>query len=131
MSPEEIESAVAFGGKHITVRFRPLGARPAPPAESVLVRLLPLDPSLVRYIELCQAEAELADFVCEKPAGWGRSLTPLSLLEIVETAHALNFPIARRYAEHRARVAEDLIPINRSLDGLRDRISAASAPASG
>jgi hypothetical protein len=46
-------------------------------------------------------EYSLADFVCEQPNGWSKTLIPNSLMDVVEKAGELNFSAARRWVARR------------------------------
>jgi hypothetical protein len=107
MPPTVSGAATVFGGEHVNVTYRQaftLGDQVFTPgqSEAVLVRELEVDPSLIKFVELLLNELALADFICDRPAGWSRTLRQKSVLEIVAKAKALNFEVARMWAEVRA-----------------------------
>jgi hypothetical protein len=129
LPPAVAENAILFGGKHVTVTYR----NRAPGLEScekVFVPLLEISPRLAKYLDLALDESALAEWLCDRPAGWAASLMPESVMDLAETAHALNFTTARRWAEHRAKVADALVPLNQRLESVSTKVSppAARAP---
>lgn len=95
---------VALGGEEITVLHQD-GQE-----ETVKVRLFKLA-EFPEYLRLLENEEALAEFACEKSAGWGASLDLDSLLDVVDKVQELNFSRARRWGERRAKTNEALLPI--------------------
>ncbi len=125
-----LENAIVFGGKQLPIAYRPTAEFPEGRTELVTIPLLEINPRLAKYLTVALQEIELAEFILERPAGWAKTLMPDSLLDIAETAHALNFTNARRWAEHRAKVAATLAPLNQRLESAQAKPSPAAAPAS-
>lgn len=92
--------------------------------ETVRVRQLPLR-LLPAYGDAVQDENKLAELVCDRPEGWAETLTPDSLLDVVEAADELNRGPFFRWAERRLRTNRGLAPLMRNLPA-----SARPAPAS-
>jgi hypothetical protein len=128
MDPEKIPAfTIAAGGVEVTVRF--LDESKAP--ETVKVPLLKMS-AYQAFFEKLEDETALCDFLCDKPAGWGATLQPESVMDVVEKGTDLNFTPARRWAERRANLNQQCMPIARrmNLDPKGFRASASSAPTS-
>lgn len=106
-----------FGGRQVAVRVP--GGEPI----AVTVRVLKIS-ELPRYFELLEQEEKLAEFLTGKDAAFIASLEPASLLDIVDAGHDLNFQIAQRWAERRARHVAALAPVVKQM-GLTDSPSSA------
>lgn len=122
-APEIDPTIVALGGDDIPVKFR--DGR----TESVKVRILEIE-HFAHYVNISMQEHLCAEFVCAQPAGWGRTLSTESLLEINEKAYELNFPSARRWLDRRALIMERLAPMG-AAHAKRSSSSVGSARASG
>lgn len=120
-------AATAFGGEQLTVEFRAARADLADATgETVLVRELEIDPGLLKFGQLVDKPAELAEFVCDRPAGWGKSLKRESLLAVFDKAIDLNFTVARLYLQSRAKLLQE---INKATASGSPSTTSASAPA--
>lgn len=106
--PEETESQnkeiIAKGGKSF-VAIMEDGTK-----EEVLVRLLKIR-QLPAYFEALEDEVKLISVVTGKDEAWAELLDFDSQLALVEVAKEVNFTRAKKWAERRAQVAEDLAPI--------------------
>lgn len=98
------EQAVLSGGTPLTV------SHTDGTTETVHVRLLKIR-EFPDYLRLTDQEEQLAEFLCQKPEGWGSSLSVDSLLDICDKGHELNFSNACRWGQRRANINEALLPI--------------------
>ncbi len=95
---------IALGGEEIPIRLAD-GSE-----DTVKVRLFKLA-EFPEYLRRIEDEEALAEFACQKEAGWAVSVDLDSILDIAEKAHDLNFSRARRWGERRAKLNEALLPI--------------------
>jgi len=99
-----------LGGRQVTVK------NTAGVSSPVMVRALKIA-ELPNYFSKLEREEELAAFVTGQDLEFIASLEPASVLDIVETAHELNFTTARRWAERRAKHIAELGPIVGQVNG--------------
>lgn len=92
------------GGEEIDVQF--LDGT----AGTVKVELLKIA-QFEDYLRAVDKEARTAELLCGKPEGWGDTLTPDSLLDVVEKGHDINFTTVYRWAKRRTSVNEAIMPI--------------------
>jgi hypothetical protein len=85
---------IALGAESVPVQY--LDGRTA----LAEVRILKLF-AMPAFFRALTDEARLAELVCDKPEGWAETLTPVSLMDVVEKAVSLNFSTAKRWAENR------------------------------
>ncbi len=104
-SPSSVSgSSASFGGEHLPVTYKD----PATPPETILVRELEVDPGLFTFGSLVDSPAPLADFVCDRPAGWGKTLSRLSLVQVYDKALGLNFTVAQLYLQSRIKLLQEI-----------------------
>lgn len=90
---EEIEVTLLTGGK-----------------EAAKVQLLKIA-QFEDYLRVVDNEPRAAELLCGKEEGWGDTITPDSLLDIVEKGHDINFTSVYRWAQRRADLNDVLLPI--------------------
>ena len=78
--------------------------------ETVKVKLLKIA-QFETYLRSVDNEARAAELLCGKEEGWGDTLTPDSLLNIVELGHDINFTSVFRWAQRRTNINEIMLPI--------------------
>jgi hypothetical protein len=105
---------IALGGEPLEVTLRD-GSK-STVTIALLANLEQDGPEFLRHVD---DDLALAEFAAKQPAGWAATLHPASLLDVVERAMALNFPLVRRWAEHRTRKLA-------LLEGLRGVVPGAS-----
>lgn len=56
-----------------------------------------------RFLELLDDELAQAEFLCQKPAGWAKTLTVESIEKIIETGEQVNWAFFERWLKRRLR----------------------------
>jgi hypothetical protein len=102
MSPSlRIDPAIVLAGG-LKLPVETLAGEPA----EVFIRLLRQGEDYRTLIQLSDDHCALAEWITGHPAGWARTeVQPHSVTDIVEKAMDLNFSLARRWAELRARLS--------------------------
>ncbi len=95
--------------------------------ETVKVRLLKIA-EFESYLKKLETETALAEFLCDKPEGWGATLLPDSIMDILDKGQDLNFTTVRRYLQRRVNLTEDMAPAAKAALAARDIVLPTSAP---
>jgi hypothetical protein len=95
-------SAALNGGKPFTVKLAG-GA-----SETVIVRALGIR-EFEKYLALFENEPEVAEMLCDKPAGWADKLEPGSLGDLVTFGEEVNAPFFQPWVSRRMSRKERLL----------------------
>lgn len=117
------ETETLFGGLDLTILLR--ANQGEANKEEVFVRQLGIED----YPELLRAQDDeclLAELFCNRPAGWAKSLKPVSLELVVTEGERLNSDFFLRWVQRRLARQEKLIP--GFTEGIRAKALAPSLP---
>lgn len=104
MEKKKINQAIINGGEELTAHLL-TGEK-----EVVKVKMLKIS-QFEDYLRVVDNEPAVAELLCGKDPGWSDTLTPSSVLDIVEAGHSINFTSVYRWAQRRANVNEALMPV--------------------
>ena len=119
MSPLAADAAVK-GSKPFTAKLSAGGS------ETVVVRALGVR-EFERYLSMLDNEPEVAELLCDKPAGWSDKLDPNSLGELVQFGEAVNEPFFRPWVIRRMERKERLL---KGIQSTREAQSSSSTNSS-
>lgn len=94
-------------------------------AEKVKVKLLKIS-QFEEYLRVVDKEAQAAELLCDKPEGWGETLAPASLMDVVERGHDINFTSVYRWANRRATMNETMLPLAQKGQALASHLQSSA-----
>ena len=109
------DQAIINGGENIEITLL-TGEK-----ETVKVKLLKIS-QFEEYLRSIDNESAAAELLCGKEAGWGETVAPSSLMDIVEKGHDINFTNVCRWVERKAAIGEAMLPMLQKNQELLSRL---------